>query len=356
MEAQRIKHTGLLVFTLLGCTLNQLCIANDFYIAFTADPQYPWACAARSECARQAQGVEAQSQLSNTWQSDSINHLIERYKETFKGVIVNGDLTAFGHNWQLPGFETYFRNRIKAPVFIGLGNHDYANNVNDCFSNHCARRMVDYLAQSVNAMSVSKLLSHWTRAETPQDYLITGFDYAVAESRKESAYEYIKKHRGSLAYSFEIGNVHFVQLNNYPSYETSFEGLKLHPDVRNLYEITPAFSWLEKDLQKADQAGKTLIVNMHDFAEHISTADKEKAIALFSRYHVAGVFWGHFHGWVGHHVIKGKVSGETLDGFHCGSTPFNTYLLAHFKDDKLFEVSTIKSDFGEALVQEVYQL
>uniref|UniRef100_A0A915HZB0 Calcineurin-like phosphoesterase domain-containing protein n=1 Tax=Romanomermis culicivorax TaxID=13658 RepID=A0A915HZB0_ROMCU len=62
-----------------------------------------------------------------------------------KAVIINGDLTAFGHHDELATFETLLeeaRLKLGIPFYMGLGNHDYANNVDDCYDNNCAQRMV----------------------------------------------------------------------------------------------------------------------------------------------------------------------------------------------------------------------
>ncbi|NBC44435.1 hypothetical protein [Corallococcus exiguus] len=50
-----------------------------------------------------------------------------------RGVIINGDLTAYWFDWQVDLFERYYTlpGTLRWPLFIGLGNHDYANNLGD---------------------------------------------------------------------------------------------------------------------------------------------------------------------------------------------------------------------------------
>lgn len=46
--------------------------------------------------------------------------------------IVNGDITEFGRRATRSSFDAVYTHKIPFPLLIGLGNHDYANNVNDC--------------------------------------------------------------------------------------------------------------------------------------------------------------------------------------------------------------------------------
>jgi cytolysin (calcineurin-like family phosphatase) len=117
------------------------------------------------------------------------------------GVIVNGDLTEFGKQGSdVEDYIDIYDLGVSANVDAGLGNHDYANNVDDCFTNFCASAMVTYFADQVSSLNV------------------IDFDYSVQQTPlvgiPSVRYDYV----GSLAYSFEIGDIHFVQLNNCPTY------------------------------------------------------------------------------------------------------------------------------------------
>ena len=63
-------------------------------------------------------------------------------------MIVNGDLTAFGRGHELEWYKEIYGKLIPR-VYPGLGNHDYANNVDECAQNQCANRMVLYLRDEV---------------------------------------------------------------------------------------------------------------------------------------------------------------------------------------------------------------
>lgn len=60
---------------------------------------------------------------------------------------------------------------------------------------------------------------------------------------------------GSMAYSWEIGNYHFVQLHAHPSYAMQGTG------INTGFNITPAKDWLIKDLNAAALAGKHIVIH-----------------------------------------------------------------------------------------------
>lgn len=305
---------------------------EDFYMAVTADPQLTWACSEGSTCQRSATSVDAQGIVSNKWQAESINKLVEQYGSAFKGVIVNGDLTAYGHKNEFAQYKKYFRDLIKAPVFDGLGNHDYSNNIDDCFNNNCARRMVHYM--------YDKVAFHGSLTRN-YDFKESHVYYKFPSLRQDF--------KGSLAYSYDIQGVHFIQLNFHPGYQRSFKYWNFKHATMEHYQITPAFAWLEKDLEQAYKDGKTIVVNLHDIGDHLAGADKERFKQLLEKYKVGGLFSGHIHSLVGP-----SNDGVNLPSFRSGSSPYNTFLLVHFENKKLREVSVIKSDYGNVSIQETH--
>lgn len=76
------------------------------------------------------------------------------------GIIINGDLTSFGHKGELDLYKSYYpASGFKYQIYPGLGNHDYYNNVPsinhdncdyDAFyypdHNRCAKEMIWYMA------------------------------------------------------------------------------------------------------------------------------------------------------------------------------------------------------------------
>ena len=76
-----------------------------------------------------------------------------------KGVVVNGDLTAFFHQSQLDLFDQHYGgSKVKYPLYLGLGNHEYENNLNDCSfdsqfhedTNRCAKEAVWWMGRRLD--------------------------------------------------------------------------------------------------------------------------------------------------------------------------------------------------------------
>lgn len=76
------------------------------------------------------------------------------------GVIINGDLTSFWHGSQAALYKQYY-SELAYPLYPGLGNHDYSNNVDDCGykaiylnrdKNRCAKEAVWYMANVIDHM------------------------------------------------------------------------------------------------------------------------------------------------------------------------------------------------------------
>lgn len=174
--------------------------------------------------------------------SNSINILNDSYQLRFG--IINGDITEFGRKTTWASFDKIYTNNVKFPLYIGLGNHDYANNVGDCLVNGCAR---------------SSFLELIRRININYKYTLANFNFDYDE----------KKRIGSGAYSWDTGNVHYVQLNNYPTYFANLGSVK----------VTKSIEWLDKDLSTAHRRGKVTILNFHDSYQHIT----EKNIHLIKR-------------------------------------------------------------------------
>ncbi len=103
---------------------------------------------------------------------------------------------------------------------MGLGNHDYENNVDDCGSNwlsplvnseesgnNCAYRSIMHLKKSIGKLRDGGYVINFDSYETNNNPNGTEF----------------RNLQGSFAYSWDIGNVHFIQLNNNILYEKEFK-------------------------------------------------------------------------------------------------------------------------------------
>jgi len=247
--------------------------------------------------------------LSNT---ESRNNVFNQYKMFSKkypnaeAVIINGDLTEFGHDtlsggYEWSDFESAVRN-LTIPYYYGLGNHDFLNNHNDCADNNCAIR------------SIYKLYHHVNR----KDNLIS-FDVT-----RDIGYKFpsnFDKLTGSLSYSINFDQIVLIQLNDFDKnnnpykinqYSTGFWG-----NGAKRYIISKTqdaeYSWLEKQLKLARSKNKIIIFNQHDH-----TSDAGNLINLLNKYNVKLRFSGHNHF---------SLGAKTLNGFYrSGSTARGTYL------------------------------
>ncbi len=245
-------------------------IDSNYKIAVMSDPQ-PW----RLDPERGDPNADKEPwEELNKKVANSINSIYESNYLAFG--IVNGDLTEFGRASTRRSLDKIYTSKIKFPLFMGLGNHDYANNVDDCTSpenldfsrNACARSAVFDMAERIS--DYSKELNNFS------------YDY------DHEAW------KGSLSYSWDFGDIHYVQLQNYPTYSVNLT----HYISPTVY-ITKSLDWLESDLKSAQTRGKAVVLNFHDGYDHFITnssyAEKEKFKSLIKKYNVMAVFVGHSH-------------------------------------------------------------
>lgn len=87
---------------------------------------------------------------------------------------------------------------------------------------------------------------------------------------------------GSLSYSWEIGEFHFVQLQNYPTYTVNFNrgfsfgisSWEMRAVSANHKEKDSDVGWLENDLSEAVKSGKRIILNWHQFTAYDRRGDE----------------------------------------------------------------------------------
>lgn len=286
---------------------------SQFAMAITSDPQYPWYENKLPPGIKSDDKVNENSRRQIREQYESISKIAgERDKSghmPLKGVIANGDLTAFGHDWQLEEFKNLTK-LLKPKFFPGLGNHDYQNNVDDTHNNNAASRMVDYMYQWLKENA--SFLSY--------DFTETSY-YKFPELRTDF--------HGSLSYSFNIGKVHFIQLQNFPSYTDDWNTWNAGSARRDYYYISPSFYWLRNDLAISRNRGDIIIVNLHDYHDNFD-ADVDEFNALMREYEISAVFGGHIHGSCG---LAGKIEGSAVPFFRSGASSWQDYLIADFDAD-----------------------
>uniref|UniRef100_A0A914WSV0 Calcineurin-like phosphoesterase domain-containing protein n=1 Tax=Plectus sambesii TaxID=2011161 RepID=A0A914WSV0_9BILA len=293
--------------------------ASDFYQIFTGDTQYYFPCTPENdECAKlcneqSKECVIKQARYSNKVQRQSIGSLIKQLAAVGhkpRSIIINGDLTDYGHPEELNAFKVQWEQPIDGVrMFPGLGNHDIQNNIEDCAMNHCGNRMmryfISYLGKELNIRA---------------DYRQTN-DFLFAE------------YQGSFAYSWNECSstnssqcVHFVQLNNHPTYERSFE----FPIAK--WIINSTLEWLSDDL--AANVDHPVVINFHRYDEDFPQPDRLAFRDVISNQgsHILAIVFAHFHSSIG---VKDNwcINGRNVPLMFSGSVPGNNYLLIRFADD-----------------------
>jgi hypothetical protein len=121
---------------------------------------------------------------------------------------------------------------------------------------------------------------------------------------------------GSLAYSWNHGPYHFVQLHNGPTYEVPALGIR------------KSLTWLKEDLARAQARGQSVVINAHDpdtlrNAEFLSAIDGVPVLAMFA---------GHLHAVAGLYSSVRTPAGRNIPIFLSGSADEQTFLRVDFSN------------------------
>ncbi len=241
--------------------------------------------------------------LSNAESKQNVFDQYKMFSTEFpyaSAVIINGDLTEYGHKNEWSDFESALNN-LKLPYYYGLGNHDIYNNLNDCAENNCTIRSFLKLYHHVNSKSN-----------------IVSFD--VSYSHGYEFPEIVEQLKGSLSYSMDFGEILIIQLNDYrkspnPIIIDQYSSGPLGNGAQR-YKINreqdKEYNWLHHQLYNARKDNKIIIVNQHD--NHSNAGELFK---LLDDFDVKLRFSGHIHD------SLGEVEN---DFFRSGSTAKGTYL------------------------------
>ena len=294
---------------------------DNFNMIVASDSQWPWTAKTDAGTTQSESEKKREATLINENHVKSMNALISS-PGNVKGVIINGDLTAFGHKEEYEKFTSIY-SKLKTKTYFGLGNHDYGNNVDDTYENNAANRMVNYMVAHIKKNGS------------------TNSDVQVSDS-----YEFpniVTTTKGSLAYSWDVGNIHFVQLQNYPIYQRNWSNyVSIGAAKRRTVKITSSLNWLKADLAKARLAGKVIVLNYHDSDQHWADYHSSTRANVLSNefksilttYNVGAVFVGHYHTWLGKKTPPRKTTmyGST-PVFYCGSASQSKYLFVNFNNN-----------------------
>ena len=247
---------------------------------------------------------------------------LQRQGDYHVPLLVNGDMTDYGHG----GERKAMREAMKkmgfkdGPLMLpGLGNHDYDQNVEKCSNNGCAR---DAVCDHIEWVTAIKNKSSGVN-----------FDYQWLSSSNT--------HRGSLAYSVDVGKIHIVQLNTEPTYHVKFEtGGFPNGNPKTRFDITSSMDWLERDLRDASARGQYTIINMHRWSWMDPGLPRFTKLAEDNK--VVAVFLGHVHRQLGYVWKIGKIP-----VFQDGALLARSFLnVLFYWDTKVMQVNAF-ADFND---------
>lgn len=282
---------------------------TSFAVLISSDPQYPWYDDVLPPGLTTKDQIKDNSERQIREQYESMNQLAQQRKDSgsayqVEGVLVNGDLTEGGHGYEYDKYKELV-NILVPKYYPALGNHDYANYVDDTYNNNAASRMVDFMYD-------------WLRFNTAilsYDFLDRSY-YKFPELRTD--------YSGSLSYSFNIGRVHFVQLQNFPSYADDWNSWNAGSARRDFYFVTASFYWLRNDLAIARNRGDVIIVSLHDYHRNFIEPGLSEFNEIVKFYGVSAVLAGHIHSDCGN---MGVIDGSSIPFFRSGAASYQDYLV-----------------------------
>jgi len=256
-------------------------------LIISSDPQYPW----YDENFPKGLGPEINwnnnSERMITQQYNSMKELAKNNK--VEGVIINGDLTNLGKDWHWTKAQELIKKYLldaSLRVFPSLGNHDYKNQFN---SGGCSgwEGCLPDAARMVNAM---------------RDWLDNQWDMKRPVTLNKAPLVFSdKKMCGSLAYSFDIGNIHVLQLQLHPNYLEKWSDSVVdttHDHTGITYSITSSWDFMKNDLATARNAGKIILVFLHSYfqsSDGMTDTETKDFDNLMNDYKVSAIFAGHIH-------------------------------------------------------------
>lgn len=281
LKSEKIKKEEEIQSSLKDEALKEKSLSKSYTAIIMADPQ-PWRLNSGD-----ANGLSNREPWLKI--NEQVASVIKAQKAAF--YIVNGDLTEFGQQKNYDDYKNVYK-KLGNPVYEGLGNHDYANNVGHCTLPETFNFYKDACAISAVARMVSEIKKYRSQ--------FSYFNADMTEGLISIPGGNIRVIKGSLSYSWDYGEIHFVQLHNYPSYTARLREQAIE------VQINKSLSWLKKDLKAADARGKITIINFHDaraasidgesfFIRKTNMKDLSTFKELITSHNVKAIFVGHTH-------------------------------------------------------------
>ncbi|CAI5455248.1 unnamed protein product [Caenorhabditis angaria] len=255
--------------------------------------------------------IKMESRFANRVQREAMLRLVGEMDHKPAALVIDGDLTQFGHFDELATFKSHWYTDFPVPLLLGLGNHDYQNNVNDCAFNFCAHTMLSWYVDYVQNKSIQ------------------------TDVRREVFNGLEVVYTGSLAYTERVCSTsrkncaYLIQMNNALDYKTEFSSLFVRWNLSSPYE------YVEKELDILKGTNLPILLNMHK-CENIQSHKLKAVLDKFMRtiksesearneIPKVGVFFAHMH--QRHEVHLHCIHGVKVPFVYVGSVPNNRFSL-----------------------------
>ncbi|CAJ0946924.1 unnamed protein product, partial [Mesorhabditis belari] len=249
--------------------------------------------------------TKIESRFANRVQRIAMEKLIKEFPYEPAALIIDGDLTDFGHMYQFNEFMSGWMTSFPIPILPGLGNHDCDNNVDDCVFNFCAHTMMNWFCEYASNQSLQL------------DYVRT------AQNTFDIKYE------GSFAYSTRVCAVtgkncaNIIQLNNALDYERSFTSVMIE------WKLLSTIEWLKKRLNLLADSNLPILINVHQ-NEGVRGEKMKELLSdwIYSQRNLpkpprVAVFFAHMHQL--HQVKIQCLHGIPVPFVYVGSVPNNRF-------------------------------
>ncbi|WP_375620485.1 MULTISPECIES: metallophosphoesterase [unclassified Bartonella] len=315
-------------------SMKEKSLAKNYTAIIMADPQ-PWRLNSGD-----ANGISNREPWLKI--NEQVADVIKAHKAAFH--IVNGDLTEFGQQKNYDDYTKVYKN-LGSPVYEGLGNHDYANNVGNCTDPQEFNFYKDACAINAVLRMVSEIKKYRSQ--------LSHFNADVTEKLVPISGGNVRSIRGSLSYSWDYGDVHYVQLHNYPSYTVRLIGQSVE------VQISKSLDWLKNDLVAADARGKVTIINFHDaraasidgesfFIRKKNAKDLSVFKSIITSHNVKAIFVGHTH-YQSYCRAKNDKVFENIPIYTAGALFNGDYYLIDVKG-KTIRVKAYNGEIGKPLL------
>ncbi|KJZ80772.1 hypothetical protein AP064_01410 [Candidatus Liberibacter solanacearum] len=220
---------------------------------------------------------------------NAINSIIEDKNIAY--MIINGSMTSYDHSYysaEIRQFNNVYAY-LNLLIFRSIGVRDYVDNNYECSD----KEILSDGSYSIHSCSFAALNDLSWRIINDYSAILPEINYDV-QKWKEGIFIHTHHIKGSLAYTWNDNNIHFVQLNDSLFYMDHYRSVIGSIDCQIESMITPngvTSLWFQRDLEKARKENKAIILFIDNIDKCCSTpAQRHEFENLVARYKIAAIF------------------------------------------------------------------